>query len=253
VVSDTINCYAIMDLCRQGTLLARIQSQTQLEEYDAKFIFKQIVRTFAYVHGEGVAHRDIKPENILLSPGNRVKIIDFGLSTQTDGGLLCNSMGSLLYAAPETLAGEAFDGFKADIWSCGILLCVMLLGRVPWTKKRPQHLFREILQGNCSFDREELSQEAFDFLSRILKKDPNERMTWEQMLEHDWLREVQDPSHIFRRESLPASFGSLIHLPTASSVGGKALIAMGRSVMKGFPTILVPQLKRASQPTLCME
>jgi serine/threonine protein kinase len=231
IYSDTINSYVILDLYQHGNLLERIKAAGRLDEHQAQDIFKQIVRAIHYVHDHGVAHRDIKPENVLLAPGGRVTIIDFGLSVRVQPGeCISSKFGSAIYAAPECFNPHAFDPFKADIWSCGIVLFAMLNGRVPWERGTPTAIIETIASGDVTLSDEFMSPKAVNLLSRILKKDPLERISLKGILEHEWLAAVQDPMMLPRPHHMgAASMPSLAMTPTPQFASAKRLIALGRS------------------------
>ena len=135
--------FTIIELCSGGELFNKIVQSPlgYLPDHVAKFYFKSLCMGVAYMHTQGVAHRDIKPENLLLSGDNELKITDFGLSTVVQrhplladprvGKTMC---GSAFYAAPEVWSVDMsgpYDPFRADIWSCGIVLYAMLVGKPP--------------------------------------------------------------------------------------------------------------------------
>ncbi|XP_020379969.2 testis-specific serine/threonine-protein kinase 6-like [Rhincodon typus] len=112
-----------------------VDSQGHLSEEVARPYFKQISQALEYCHIHHIAHRDIKCENILITIDNIPKLTDFGLATCIKGSESCPSStfcGSAAYAAPEILNGEKYDPFKADIWSLGVLLYVMVTGCMPF-------------------------------------------------------------------------------------------------------------------------
>jgi carbon catabolite-derepressing protein kinase len=98
-----------------------------------------------YTHRHKIVHRDLKPENLLLDDNNNVKIADFGLSNLLeDGKFLKTSCGSPNYAAPEVIAGRVYAGPEVDIWSCGVILYVLLCGRLPFDDESIPKLFEKI-------------------------------------------------------------------------------------------------------------
>jgi len=104
------------------------------------------------LHKYGVCHRDLKPENLLLEKGsNNLKIIDFGLSNlyKPPDETLHTACGSPCYAAPEMIAGNAYNGLKIDIWSCGVILYAMLCGYLPFEDPNTEKLYKKIL--NCDY------------------------------------------------------------------------------------------------------
>jgi serine/threonine-protein kinase SRK2 len=120
-----------------GELFGIIRKARRFPENDARYFFQQIVCGIEYLHGDGVTHRDIKLENVLIGdikPGALIKICDFGYSKRPDiENSACKSMvGTPAYLAPEVLANKAYSGITADVWSCGVLLYVMLVGAYPF-------------------------------------------------------------------------------------------------------------------------
>jgi serine/threonine protein kinase len=191
---DTINAYVVLELCRSGDLRSLIRAEERLPEPTARHIFKQIAAAVSYLHSIRVVHRDLKPENILVDHAGMVKITDFGLSNiQEPDCLMSTHVGSPVYASPESLSTEDYDGFTHDIWSCGIVLFVMLQGRPPWLQTNFAKLGQEIRAGQISFP-EEISDDAKDLILGMLRAEPAERMTWDAILEHSWLKEVEVPS-----------------------------------------------------------
>ena len=103
-----------------------------------------------YTHRHKIVHRDLKPENLLLDQDLNVKIADFGLSNLLeDGKFLKTSCGSPNYAAPEVIAGRVYAGPEVDIWSCGVILYVLLCGRLPFDDESIPKLFEKIRGTSC--------------------------------------------------------------------------------------------------------
>ncbi|KAG0734589.1 hypothetical protein G6F62_012055 [Rhizopus arrhizus] len=122
-----------------------IVEKGKLSEDDARRFFQQIICAVEYCHRHKIAHRDLKPENLLLDANNNVKIADFGLSNiMTDGDFLKTSCGSPNYAAPEVISGRLYAGPEVDVWSCGVILYVMLCGRLPFDDEYIPTLFKKI-------------------------------------------------------------------------------------------------------------
>lgn len=121
-----------MELAEKGELFEYLDI-SQTSEDEAKFFFRQVVQGIAYAHANHIAHRDLKPENILIDSGRVVKIVDFGLSNlMKDGRMLKTNCGSPNYAAPEIVCQQKYEGTSVDVWSCGVILYALLVGRLPF-------------------------------------------------------------------------------------------------------------------------
>lgn len=116
-----------------------------MAEQQARHFFQQLMSGIDYSHRLKIVHRDLKPENVLLDDQLNVKIADFGLSNVvTDGEFLLTSCGSPNYAAPEVIRGLRYTGPEIDVWSCGVILYVMLCGRLPFEDDDVNVLFTKI-------------------------------------------------------------------------------------------------------------
>ena len=178
ILHDEKNHYIIMEYCENGELFDYITKKGKLNEKTSSKFFYQLINGISYIHSQNFSHRDLKPENLLLTKNNTLKIIDFGLShpfsLQTD--LLKSKCGSPSYTAPEILRGELYDGFKSDIWSCGVILYAMLCGYLPFIGENKKSLFKNII--NCKFDIPiYISKDARKLIKGILVSDPDKRFT----------------------------------------------------------------------------
>ena len=165
----------------------REHEEKRLNEEEAKRLFKQIVTGINFCHEKLIAHRDIKIENILLNENNDAKIIDFGFSTVTSKGekdkLYC---GTLSYMAPEIFSRREYEGFPADIWALGVVLYAMLCGKFPFKGTKETEIRQEIIQKKCKFP-DYISPQAKSLMTHLLKIDPNERPTVQEILNDSWL------------------------------------------------------------------
>src|ERR1700753_111306 len=120
-----------------------------MSEGSTRRAFQQMVSALSYSHTSlRIVHRDLKPENVLLDDDLNVKIADFGLSNEiSDGDFLRTSCGSPNYAAPEVISGKLYAGPEIDVWSCGVILYVLLVGRLPFDDEYIPSLFKKIAQG----------------------------------------------------------------------------------------------------------
>ncbi|TIB81684.1 Pkinase-domain-containing protein [Wallemia mellicola] len=159
-----------------------------MPEDEARRFFQQIICAVEYCHRHSIVHRDLKPENLLLDDFNMVKIADFGLSNiMTDGDFLKTSCGSPNYAAPEVISGKLYAGPEIDIWSCGVILYVMLCGRLPFDDEFIPNLFKKI-NGGVYHLPSYLSQETKSLLSQMLVVDPVKRITVPEIRELPWFK-----------------------------------------------------------------
>ncbi|XP_045815165.1 CDPK-related kinase 5-like isoform X2 [Trifolium pratense] len=195
---DNANVYIVMELCEGGELLDRILSRGgKYTEEDAKAILRQILNAAAFCHLQGVVHRDLKPENFLfasMDENSELKAIDFGLSDFVKLDERLNDIvGSAYYVAPEVLH-RAYST-EADVWSIGVIAYILLCGSRPFWARTESGIFRTVLKADPSFDEPpwpSLSDEARDFVKRLLNKDPRKRMSAAQALRHPWIKNYED-------------------------------------------------------------
>ena len=176
ILEDINNYYIIMEYCSKGELFDYIVSRKKLSKEESSIFFYQLINGIEYIHSQGYSHRDLKPENLLLTNNNILKIIDFGLSHEfNDNMLLKTKCGSPSYAAPEVLKGNRYDGFKSDIWCCGIILHAMLCGTLPFEGENNKILFRNIIK--CELKLDHFDDEIIkNLIKKILNPDPKLRI-----------------------------------------------------------------------------
>uniref|UniRef100_A0A915I916 Protein kinase domain-containing protein n=1 Tax=Romanomermis culicivorax TaxID=13658 RepID=A0A915I916_ROMCU len=131
--------------CTGGELFDYIVKKDRLPEPEARHFFRQIIAAVAFTHHKGYAHRDLKPENLLLTTELQLKLIDFGLcANPVKNKFLETCCGSPAYAAPELIAGNAYCGNEADIWSMGVLLYALLCGFLPFEDECLPKMYQKI-------------------------------------------------------------------------------------------------------------
>ncbi|CAE6479160.1 unnamed protein product [Rhizoctonia solani] len=171
----------------EGELFNFIVENGRMSEAAARGFFQQMMCAIDYSHRLKVVHRDLKPENVLLDGQNNVKIADFGLSNvMTDGDFLKTSCGSPNYAAPEVIGGKLYAGPEIDVWSCGVILYVMLCGRLPFEDEHVPALFRKITEGIYHLPNY-LSRDAQELIRGMLAVDPVKRLTVPEILTVPWV------------------------------------------------------------------
>ena len=177
--------YILMELCSGGTLAEHIASSHHLDEETAKTVFLQIMQALAFCHEKCVAHRDLKPSNVLITSFPDVKITDFGLSNFLGDGMLSTVCGTIAFQAPEVFQGN-YNGCAADVWSAGVLLYTMLVGKIPWTGTGQAQLLEEMGAGAPRV--EHVSDACDDLLKAMINPDPRKRVTAADVLKHPWFR-----------------------------------------------------------------
>lgn len=155
---------------------------------EARKFFQQIICSVEYCHRHKIVHRDLKPENLLIDRDKNVKIADFGLSNiMTDGNFLKTSCGSPNYAAPEVISGKLYAGPEVDVWSCGVILYVLLVGRLPFDDDYIPALFKKIAAGNFHMP-SYISSGAARLIKAMLQVHPVHRITIPEIRHDPWFR-----------------------------------------------------------------
>jgi maternal embryonic leucine zipper kinase len=165
-----------------------VLQEGKINESTARWVFKQLLTTVAYIHDQGIAHRDLKLENVLCDGLQQVKIVDFGFSrcAQSPGELFGTSCGSPAYAAPEVLAGKPYDGGIADMWSLGVMLFALVTGTLPWSVSNQNLLYEQIAR--CDYEiPATVSVLCADLIRNLIKRDPALRLTAKEAESHPWL------------------------------------------------------------------
>ncbi|KAI9839727.1 MAG: hypothetical protein M1837_002046 [Sclerophora amabilis] len=183
--------YLVLEYIAGGELFDYVVQAGRLEEMEAVRYFRQIIAALTYCHAFNICHRDLKPENILLDQDQNIKIADFGMAAlQPNNSLLKTACGSPHYAPPEIVKGQRYNGNKADIWSCGVILFVMLCGYTPFDDENVRALLDKVRDGWFAMP-EPLSEEAKDLIWRMLEVDPTRRISMSQIWRHPLLRKYE--------------------------------------------------------------
>lgn len=192
VLQTTKHIYIVLELVTGGELFDKIVQAKRFNEDQARRYFQMLINGIEYCHAQGIAHRDLKPENLLLDANDNLKISDFGLSALSEGvdgrqKLLMTTCGTPNYVAPEVLLEQGYDGFKADIWSAGVILFVMLAGYLPFDDPTMNGLFSKIEKGKYKTPRH-LSAGAKAIITKMLIVDPLKRATIKDIKSDPWFR-----------------------------------------------------------------
>ena len=201
-VIEDCKCYHIVtELCTGGELLEKITKYKKLEEQQVASYMYQVFSAILYCHEHQVIHRDIKPENLLFEDDNEdsdLKVIDFGISKMFDTQSKFFKCGKVINNQPFYSAPETFDGVftdKSDIWSCGIIMYLMLCGYLPFKKRSASSLVEEITHSRIEFPTKEwanVSNEARALVIRLLEKDPANRPSAQIVLKNVWFNKIMN-------------------------------------------------------------
>ena len=188
IIETKNKLYIVMEYCENQDLFSLIKHKYHLTEIESCQYFQQIINGVEYIHLSNITHRDLKPENLLLTDNNkRIVITDFGLSISTEeyNSELNTPCGTLSYSPPEMLKGKKYNGIFSDIWSCGIILYVMLVGNLPYSEKEGDLIYQNIITHDYYYP-ENLSSDAIDLIEHLLKINPNERYNFDEIKAHPW-------------------------------------------------------------------
>ncbi|XP_061352269.1 phosphoenolpyruvate carboxylase kinase 1-like [Gastrolobium bilobum] len=188
----------VLELCQPHTLLDRILANP-FPEPQAASIMKQLLEAVAHCHRLGLAHRDIKPDNLLFDSMNNLKLADFGSAELFgDGRSMSGVVGTPYYVAPEVLMGSEYDE-KVDVWSCGVILYIMLAGIPPFYGDSAAEIFEAVVRANLRFPSRifrSVSPSVKDLLRKMISRDPSRRLSAEQALRHPWILSGGDTAHL---------------------------------------------------------
>lgn len=196
VLASKSRIYMVLEYVTGGELFDRIASKGKLPEADGRKMFQQLIDGVSYCHSKGVFHRDLKPENVLVDANGNIKISDFGLSALPqhlrDDGLLHTTCGSPNYVAPEILSNRGYDGATSDIWSCGVILYVILTGYLPFDDRNLAVLYQKIFKGDAQVPKW-MSPGAKNMIKRILDPNPVTRITTAGIKADEWFKQDYTP------------------------------------------------------------
>lgn len=190
VMASKSKIYFAMELVRGGELFSKI-AKGRLKEDAARVYFQQLISAVDFCHSRGVYHRDLKPENLLLDEDGNLKVTDFGLSAFSEhlkqDGLLHTTCGTPAYVAPEVIGKNGYDGAKADIWSCGVILYVLLAGFLPFQDDNLVAMYRKIYRGDFKCP-PWFSPEARRLITKLLDPNPSTRITISKIMDSSWFK-----------------------------------------------------------------
>ncbi|CAK9815276.1 Serine/threonine-protein kinase BRSK2 [Anthophora quadrimaculata] len=179
--------YLVLEHVSGGELFDYLVKKGRLTPKEARRFFRQIISALDFCHSHSICHRDLKPENLLLDEKNNIKIADFGMaSLQPAGSMLETSCGSPHYACPEVIRGEKYDGRKADVWSCGVILYALLVGALPFDDDNLRKLLEKVKRG-VFYIPHFVPPECQNLLKGMIEVDPDKRLTLAEINRHVWV------------------------------------------------------------------
>ena len=195
---DERNYYIVMEYCKDGDLYDELKAIGKFDEENAGKIMGQLFSGISYIHRKNVIHRDIKLDNILISDKSKdicIKIIDFNIATFNMGKRLSKITGTPNYIAPEVIKESYTE--KCDMWSCGIIMYLLLSGKFPFKAGGHDELLNKISYGKYNLEHgiwKTISDSAKDLISHLIEKNPSRRFSSKQALEHPWVKKLATPN-----------------------------------------------------------
>ncbi|XP_073774011.1 calcium/calmodulin-dependent protein kinase (CaM kinase) II gamma 1 isoform X11 [Danio rerio] len=199
--------YLVFDLVTGGELFEDIVAREYYSEADASHCISQILESVNHIHQHDIVHRDLKPENLLLASkmkGAAVKLADFGLAIEVQGDQQAwfGFAGTPGYLSPEVLRKDPY-GKPVDIWACGVILYILLVGYPPFWDEDQHKLYQQIKAGAYDFPSPEwdtVTPEAKNLINQMLTINPAKRITAEQALKHPWVCQRSTVASMMHRQ-----------------------------------------------------
>ncbi|XP_038151692.1 calcium/calmodulin-dependent protein kinase type II subunit gamma isoform X16 [Cyprinodon tularosa] len=199
--------YLVFDLVTGGELFEDIVAREYYSEADASHCINQILESISHIHQRDIVHRDLKPENLLLASkmkGAAVKLADFGLAIEVQGDQQAwfGFAGTPGYLSPEVLRKDPY-GKPVDIWACGVILYILLVGYPPFWDEDQHKLYQQIKAGAYDFPSPEwdtVTPEAKNLINQMLTINPAKRITADQALKHPWVCQRSTVASMMHRQ-----------------------------------------------------
>ncbi|KAE9970023.1 hypothetical protein BLS_005105 [Venturia inaequalis] len=266
--------YMVMEMCKKGVVM-KVGLETKADPYDeerCRHWFRDMILGMEYLHAQGIIHRDIKPDNCLITADDVLKFVDFGVSEMFEKDSDMNtakSAGSPAFMPPELCVAKhgEVSGRAADIWSMGVTLYCLRYGAIPFEKTQLLDLYEAIKEDDFDLG-ESCSPDFRDLMTRMLNKNPHERIVMEELRDHPWvtkggtdplLSKEENTAHLIEpptEEELDnAITGNMGHLMVVVSFGMKAVKRFKQLLVRKRPELMEGIFGRASrfvQPPLSM-
>ncbi|KAG6466191.1 hypothetical protein ZIOFF_076014 [Zingiber officinale] len=263
VIASKTKIYIVLELVDGGELFDKIVNHGKLKEDEARRYFQQLINAVDYCHSRGVYHRDLKPENLILDSFGVLKVSDFGLSAFApqirEDGLLHTTCGTPNYVAPEVLNDKGYNGTTSDVWSCGVILFVLMAGYLPFDEPNIMNLYKKISKADYSFPAW-FSSGAKKLIARILDPNPLTRITIPEILADEWFKKGYKPPSFERGEDvslddIDAVFNnSEAHLVTEKKEKPESMNAfelISRSQGFNLGNLFEKQMVHSTEPIAC--
>ena len=189
---DTENVYILLEMCQNQTLNELLKRRKKLTEIEVQCYIVQLIKALKYLHSHRVIHRDLKLGNLFLTDKMELKVGDFGLATKLDfeGERKRTVCGTPNYIAPEILDGKTGHSYEVDIWSLGVIIYTLIIGKPPFETRDVKTTYKRIKMNSYNFpDNSIISETAKNLIQQILVTDPSKRPTLDQILTHDFFNQ----------------------------------------------------------------
>ena len=189
---DTENVYILLEMCQNQTLNELLKRRKRLTEIEVQCYIVQLIKALKYLHSHRVIHRDLKLGNLFLTDKMELKVGDFGLATKLDfeGERKRTVCGTPNYIAPEILDGKTGHSYEVDIWSLGVIIYTLIIGKPPFETRDVKTTYKRIKMNAYTFPENAIiSEAAKNLISQILVLDPGKRPTLDQILTHDFFNQ----------------------------------------------------------------
>ena len=215
--NDEKNIYLVIDYYSKGDLSKFLGGKALKEKYAKKYM-RQLTNGLKYLYEKQILHRDLKPQNILVTDGGDIVITDFGFARYTDNENMLNTLcGSPMYMAPEIMLKKRYNN-KSDLWSVGVIFFELLFGTTPYKAKNMIDLMTNIKKKPIKFPHYNITPECQKLLLGLLQKDPENRISWEELFEHSWFLtdEIMDAENALMDISFTKSFPTIKSLNSSN-------------------------------------
>jgi calcium/calmodulin-dependent protein kinase I len=227
---ESDNLYVVLEYLDGGELFDRIVKKSTYTEQEARDVVETLLRALKFCHDRDIVHRDLKPENLLLVSQDddaNVKLADFGLATIASGNTIRDKAGTPEYIAPEIIENIPF-GKAVDMWAFGVIVFILIGGYQPFHDDNRKALFRKIISGDYKFHPKRwsnVSDDAKDFIRKLLNINYETRITVDQALAHQW---IGLPSRELSQRCIDTSELRKFQAAKKLRVGVKALMAVSK-------------------------